>query len=57
MNNFRAAISLILQKLAARRLEARLAGIPVPITPIALYFGDSPSYLYQLRRWYRALEA
>jgi hypothetical protein len=57
MNNFRAAISLILQKLAARRLEARLAGTPRPITPIALYFGDSPSYLYQLRRWYRALEA
>jgi CDP-Glycerol:Poly(glycerophosphate) glycerophosphotransferase len=57
MKDIRAVISLILNKLASRRLVARLAGKPVPTTPIAVYFGDGPSNLYQLRRWYRALEA
>jgi hypothetical protein len=41
----------------ARRLARRQAIVAVPVTPIAVYFADGPSTLYQLRRWFAPLEA
>jgi hypothetical protein len=50
-------LQLIREKVAARRLASRVAGATVPTTPVAVYFGDGPGNLYQLRRWYRVLAA
>jgi hypothetical protein len=51
------AFGIIRSKVNGRRLATRLAATSSPITPVAVYFADAPSGLYQLRRWYRSLEA
>jgi CDP-Glycerol:Poly(glycerophosphate) glycerophosphotransferase len=51
------ALALIRSKVAGRRLATELASQPAPTTPVAIYFADGAASLYQLRRWYRSLEA
>jgi CDP-Glycerol:Poly(glycerophosphate) glycerophosphotransferase len=51
------ATSIIREKVQARRLARRLAVTPAPETPVAVYFADGPSTVYQLRRWFAPLEA
>ena len=57
MSALGAAIGIILTRMRGRSLARRIAGQTVPITPVAVYFADAPGSLYQLRRWYRVLEA
>ncbi len=51
------SISIILTKVRARRVARTIARTTPTTTPIAVYFADAPQSLYQLRRWYRVLEA
>jgi CDP-Glycerol:Poly(glycerophosphate) glycerophosphotransferase len=51
------AIGIILAKVRGRSLARTIARSPAPITPVAVYFADAPSGLYQLRHWYSTLEA
>ncbi len=51
------AVGIILAKVRGRSLAREIARAPAPVTPVAVYFADAPAALYQLRRWYRVLEA
>jgi hypothetical protein len=51
------AVGIIATKVRGRSLARRILGQKAPDTPVAVYFADAPSSLYQLRRWYRTLEA
>jgi hypothetical protein len=51
------ALDIILTRVRGRSLARRIAGQSAPVTPVAVYFADAPQSLYQLRRWYRVLEA
>ncbi|HEY5229275.1 MAG TPA: CDP-glycerol--glycerophosphate glycerophosphotransferase, partial [Galbitalea sp.] len=51
------ALGIVVTEVRARALARRLAATKPPNTPIAVYFADAPFGLYQLRRWYAALEA
>ena len=51
------AFGIVASKVRGRALARRLAATTPPITPVAVYFADSPSGLYQLQRWYKPLEA
>ena len=57
------AVTLVRETLAGRRVErevrekAREQALPTEHFEIALYFPDSNVNLYQLRQWYRPLEA
>jgi hypothetical protein len=51
------SISIVLGRVRGRRLARAIAAQTPAITPVAVYFADGPSSLYQLRRWYQPLEA
>ncbi|HEX3678705.1 MAG TPA: CDP-glycerol glycerophosphotransferase family protein [Galbitalea sp.] len=51
------AVGIILGRVRGRRLARTIAARKPTNTPVAVYFADAPSSLYQLRRWYRSLEA
>jgi hypothetical protein len=51
------AFTIILTRVRGRSLARRIANDALTATPVAVYFADSPQSLYQLRRWYRVLEA
>jgi len=51
------SIRIILGRVHGRRLARAIATQTPAITPVAVYFADGPSNLYQLRRWYHTLEA
>ncbi|MDQ1547316.1 MAG: hypothetical protein QOH69_2220 [Actinomycetota bacterium] len=51
------SLAIITAKVGGRRLARAVAAEPATITPVAVYFADAPESLYQLRRWYRVLEA
>ena len=51
------AIGIILGRVRGRRIARTIAARNPATTPVAVYFADAPSSLYQLRRWYRTLEA
>jgi hypothetical protein len=51
------AVGIILGRMRGRRLARTIAARTPAITPVAVYFADGPSSLYQLRRWYQSLEA
>jgi hypothetical protein len=57
MSDASVLLQLVREKFAARRLARRVTGEAVPTTSVAVYFGDGPGNLYQLRRWYRVLVA
>lgn len=48
---------IILARVRGRSLAREIARSTPPVTPVAVYFADAPSGLYQLKRWYRVLEA
>jgi hypothetical protein len=48
---------MVTTKVRSRALTRKLASATAPQTPVAVYFADAPFGLYQLRRWYRVLEA
>jgi hypothetical protein len=51
------ALGLITTPVRGRALSRRIAGETLPSTPVVIYFADAPGSLYQLRRWYRVIEA
>lgn len=51
------SVAIILAKIRGRRLARRIAREKPATTPVAVYFADTPTSLYQLRRWYSTLEA
>jgi hypothetical protein len=51
------SVRIILGRVRGRRLARTIAAQTPAITPVAIYFADGPSNLYQLRRWYHTLEA
>jgi hypothetical protein len=51
------AVDIILGRVRGRRLAQIIAAQQPTTTPVAVYFADGPSSLYQLRRWYQSLEA
>jgi hypothetical protein len=51
------AVEIIRSRVRGRALARRIAGEQLIATPVAVYFADGPDSLYQLRRWYRVLEA
>ncbi|HEY5231714.1 MAG TPA: CDP-glycerol glycerophosphotransferase family protein [Galbitalea sp.] len=51
------SIGIILGRMRGRRLARTIAAQTPDLTPVAVYFADAPSSLYQLRRWYQTLEA
>ena len=51
------AVGIILGRVRGRRLARTIAARQPTATPVAVYFADGPSSLYQLRRWYQTLEA
>lgn len=51
------AFGIVSTKIRSRSLARKLARTTAPITPVAVYFADAPSGLYQLQRWYKPLEA
>jgi hypothetical protein len=51
------ALGMVSTRVRSRALARRLAGATAPVTPVAVYFADAPSGLYQLQRWYKPLEA
>jgi hypothetical protein len=51
------AVGIILAKVRGRSLARAIARATPPVTPIAVYFADAPTGLYQLRRWFSTLEA
>jgi hypothetical protein len=51
------SLAIILARVRGRRLARTIAAEPPTATPVAVYFADAPQTLYQLRRWYRVLEA
>jgi hypothetical protein len=51
------AVGIILGRVRGRRLARGIAARQPTTTPVAVYFADGPSSLYQLRRWYQTLEA
>jgi hypothetical protein len=51
------ALGIVVTKVRARALARRLAATTPPHTPVAVYFADAPFGLYQLRRWFKPLEA
>ena len=57
MSGIGSALGIVVTKVRARTLSRRIAGETVSATPVAVYFADAPQSLYQLRRWYRVLEA
>jgi hypothetical protein len=57
MSALETAAGIILGRVRGRSLARRIASAKAPITPVAVYFADAPSTLYQLRRWYAVLEA
>lgn len=57
MSALSSALEIILSRVRGRRLAGRIARATPAITPVAVYFADGPQSLYQLRRWYRVLEA
>jgi CDP-Glycerol:Poly(glycerophosphate) glycerophosphotransferase len=50
-------MGIILGRVRGRRLARAVAARTPAHTPVAVYFADGPSSLYQLRRWYQTLEA
>jgi hypothetical protein len=57
MSALSTAGGIILSRVRGRSLARRIARATVPVTPVAVYFADAPTALYQLRRWYQTLEA
>ena len=57
MSALGSSLAIILTRVRGRRLARSIAGERPTITPVAVYFADAPQTLYQLRRWYRVLEA
>ena len=57
MSALGSSLAIILTRVRGRRLARAIAADPATITPVAVYFADAPQTLYQLRRWYRVLEA
>jgi hypothetical protein len=51
------SLAIILAKVRGRRLARVIAREKSATSPVAVYFADAPQSLYQLRRWYRVLEA
>ena len=51
------AVGIILGRVRGRRLARAVAARTPSLTPVAVYFADGPSSVYQLRRWYQSLEA
>jgi hypothetical protein len=51
------AVGIILGRVRGRRIARAVAARKPTVTPVAVYFADGPSSLYQLRRWYQTLEA
>jgi hypothetical protein len=57
MSAFGTALDIVATKVRGRSLARSIAAATAPSTPVAVYFADAPSGLYQLRRWYPVLEA
>ena len=57
MSALSTSLAIILTRVRGRRLAHSIANATPAITPVAVYFADAPQSLYQLRRWYRVLEA
>jgi hypothetical protein len=57
VNALGTALDIIQTRVRGRSLAKRIADESAPVTPVAVYFADAPQSLYQLRRWYRVLEA
>jgi hypothetical protein len=57
MSALGSSLAIILARVRGRRLARAIASEQPTITPVAVYFADAPQTLYQLRRWYRVLEA
>ena len=57
MNAFGTSLEIILSRVRGRRVARAIAREQLTPTPVAVYFADAPQSLYQLRRWYRVLEA
>ncbi len=57
MSALGSAVEIIKSRVKGRILARRIASGQPIATPVAVYFADGPESLYQLRRWYRVLEA
>jgi len=57
MSALGSSLAIIMAKVRGRRLARAIAVEQPTTTPVAVYFADAPQTLYQLRRWYRVLEA
>lgn len=57
MSELSKAAAIILERVRGRSVAREVARSTPPITPVAVYFADAPGSLYQLKRWYRVLEA
>jgi CDP-Glycerol:Poly(glycerophosphate) glycerophosphotransferase len=57
MSALGSAVGIIRSRVRGRALARRIARQTPIATPVAVYFADGPESLYQLRRWYRVLEA
>jgi CDP-Glycerol:Poly(glycerophosphate) glycerophosphotransferase len=57
MSALGSSLAIILAKVRGRRLARAMAAERPTTTPVAVYFADGPQTMYQLRRWYRVLEA
>jgi hypothetical protein len=51
------ATAVVREKMQARRIARRQAVEAARVSPVAVYFADGPSTVYQLRRWLAPLEA
>jgi hypothetical protein len=57
MSALGSSLAIIRAKVRGRRLARTIAVQQPTVSPVAVYFADAPQTLYQLRRWYRVLEA
>ncbi len=57
MSALGSSLAIVLAKVRGRRLARAIAAEQPTVTTVAVYFADAPQTLYQLRRWYRVLEA